>query len=72
MTASQPFTLSIEPVGGKAYQHGFHLGTDETIARQLAEEIYTHYRGNKAPNGVLTVALIRGKFWAVYDGSWNR
>ena len=32
------FSLSIEPVIGKSFQYGFHLGTDEKLARQIAEE----------------------------------
>lgn len=33
---TSPFVLSIEPTGKPAYQHGFHLGTDEPLARQIA------------------------------------
>jgi hypothetical protein len=61
------FTLSIEPTGKPAFVHGFHLGTDEKIACQIAEEMF-HGR-NKAGDRTCSVALIRGrKFVAFYDG----
>jgi hypothetical protein len=71
--ASQPktFTLSIEPTGGKAFVDGFHLGTDEQVARQIAEERF-HGR-NKHGMWTQTVALIYDrKLVAVYDGTWSR
>jgi len=64
------FTLSIEPTGKPAFQHGFHLGTDERVARQIAEEMF-HGR-NRAGAWTCTVALIRNrKLFAVYDGEWR-
>jgi hypothetical protein len=66
---AQPFTLSIEPTDGKSFQHGFHLGTDEHLARQIAEEKF-HAR-NKHGMPTVTVALIReGKLVDCYDGKW--
>jgi hypothetical protein len=68
MTA--PFLLSIEPTGGKSFLHGFHLGTDERLARMLAEERF-HNR-NAAGEHTCTVALIRDRrIVAVYDGAWQ-
>lgn len=60
------FTMTIEPVtGGPAVEHGFHLGTDETVARQLAEERCRH---GVAPEA-RTVALHRdGRIIDVFDG----
>jgi hypothetical protein len=61
------FTLSIEPQDGKAYQHGFHLGTIEETARSLAEEIFHHNIAKPR-----TVALIRDRrIYDVYDGRWS-
>lgn len=69
--AMGPFTLSIEPTGKPSFQHGYHLGTDERLARVLAEEHF-HNRNN-AGDWTCTVALIRDrKIVAVYDGEWNR
>jgi hypothetical protein len=59
------FTLSIEPVEGKTFQHGFHLGTIESTAREIAVEKF------HARNATKTVALIRGrKLFDCYDGRW--
>jgi hypothetical protein len=33
-----PFTLSIEETEGKSRQHGFHLGTDERVARLIVQD----------------------------------
>ena len=68
--ASTPYTLSIEPTGKPAFVHGFHLGTDAVVARQIAEEMF-HAR-NKAGEHTTTVALIRDrKFVSFYDGEWS-
>ena len=34
----QPFTLSIEETEGKSRAHGFHLGTDERVARIIVQD----------------------------------
>lgn len=63
-TRTPAFVLSIEPMNGPTRQHPFHLGTIETIAKQLAEEIY------KA-QGARTVALkLNGRTFDVFDGQW--
>lgn len=68
---ANPFTLSIEPTGGKAFVHGFHLGTDEAVAREIAVEMF-HGR-NKAGDYTCTVALIRDNAIVdIYDGRWSR
>ena len=69
--SSSPFTLSIEPTGKSAFQHPFHLGTNEVIARQIAVEMF-HGR-NQAGDYTCTVALIRDrKIVDFYDGEWSR
>jgi hypothetical protein len=34
------FTLSVEPVIGAVYRHPYHLGTDEAVARRVAEYLF--------------------------------
>jgi hypothetical protein len=74
-----PFTLSVETNAG-TFQHGFHLGTDERLARELVEGYFRNvdaaalaYIG-RAPKGathVVTVALKRdGYLFDVFDGAW--
>lgn len=60
------FTLSIETTC-RNYQHPFHLGTIEHVARTCAEEIFRRQR----PEPIVTVALIRDrKIFDVFDGTW--
>ncbi len=67
---TQTYTLSIEPVGAKAFQYGYHLGTQLPLAKQIAEEKF-HAR-NKHGLLTVTVALFRGGDMVdVYDGSWS-
>lgn len=69
-TTSHVFELSIEPVGAPTYRDGFHLGTDESIARRLAEEAFK-YRTPKVGTGIRSVALfLGGKLFDCYDGLW--
>lgn len=67
---NQPFTLSIErTLDGQVRQHGFHLGTDERLARQIAEEKF--HALNAAGMFTRTVALMRaGKMVDCYGGQW--
>lgn len=70
MTEVHTIQLSIEPTEGKAFLHGFHLGTDLRLAKQIAEEKF-HAR-NDYGMWTRTVALIlKGKIIACYDGSWT-
>ncbi len=66
---AQTFTLSIETTEGKSFINGFHLGTQEPLARQIAEEKFHARRNNGLP--VVTVALLLGnKMVDCYDGQW--
>ncbi len=66
----QVFTLSIEDTVGHSFQHGFHLGTDEKLARQIAEEKFNARVKYNLP--VVTVALIKaGKIVDCFDGKWS-
>jgi hypothetical protein len=47
-----PYILSIEYPGGYTKTHGFHLGTDERLAKQIAEEKFD-------AAGAISVALFR-------------
>lgn len=75
------YCLSIEPIDGKTFRHGFHLGTDLVVAKKIAAEKY-HQRNEAAKtratdlNGhcmwTRTVALFFGnKMVDVYDGQWS-
>jgi len=61
------FVLSIEPQTGPSFRHGFHLGTDLRVAREIALEYFV---ANKAK----TVALMRDrKIFDLFDGdTWSR
>jgi hypothetical protein len=67
------FTLSIEPTEGTAFQHLYHLGTDEAVARYCAEDIFGHrqwYQGRGRVT-IRTVALMRdGRMFDCFDGQW--
>lgn len=60
------FVASIEGADGVVRQHGYHLGTIESVARTCAVEIFRREQAT-------TVALKRdGVIWDVYDGSgWH-
>lgn len=64
------FTLSIAySDGSPTRQHGFHLGTDEKMARDLAVREWQRQKRNGTD--VATVALHRhGKMYAVFDGAF--
>jgi len=63
MTAT--FTMSIEPLEGPTYQHGFHLGTIESVARGLVED---HWKAG----GFRSLGLMRaGDLFDCYDGEWS-
>jgi hypothetical protein len=64
-----PFVLSIETTAGQSVQHGFHIGTDERLARQVAEEKFNARVKHGLP--IVTVALMRhGRIVDVFDGRW--
>lgn len=61
------FVLSIESTPGQSEQYGFHLGTDDRLARQIVEEKFRWRVHNNVP--VVTMALKRnGKIFDVYYG----
>ena len=63
------FVLSIETKPGHSEQYGFHLGTNEQLARQIVEEKFRFFVQSSLP--VVTMALIRdGKLFDCYDGQW--
>lgn len=72
-TPDQTITLSVE-TDKETFVHGFHLGTEEKLARRLAEEFFLYrilpeHRGTY----IRSVALIRdGKLVATFDGEWDR
>jgi hypothetical protein len=69
MKMSITYTMSIEAEEGKAWQHGFHLGTEEALARQIVEEKFQARVKHDLP--VVTIALLRDrKVVDVFDGRW--
>ncbi len=61
------FTMSIEPLEGSTYQHGFHLGTIEGVARQVVE---SHWKAGVVER-FRSLGLIRGgNLFDVFDGEW--
>jgi hypothetical protein len=64
-----PYVLSIEVKEGETVQHGFHLGTQLPLARQIAVEMFHARANNGLP--VVTVALMQnGKVVDVYSGKY--
>ncbi len=64
--------LSIEETEGKSRQHGFHLGTDEKLARQITTEKMQAFITYHMP--VVSMALIRNRkiVDVLYaDGEWQ-
>jgi hypothetical protein len=51
------FILSIEETEGKSRQHGYHLGTDEPLARQIVEEKMRYFVEHNLP--IISMALIK-------------
>lgn len=76
--AAEPYTLSIEPIDGKTFLHGFHLGTDLRLAKQIAEEKFRARNSSPVEKDLdgrtmktRTVALKQGgKLVDVFDGEW--
>jgi hypothetical protein len=66
---ANPFLISIEPVEGPSFRHGFHAGTIEPVARKLVEDMF---RGRNARGDwTRTIALMRdGKLFDTFDGRW--
>ena len=66
------YVLSIEDRPGHSYDHGFHLGTVESVAREIAEDKMRCCRENQWPmvslglkwEGKLVDTLYR-------DGTWH-
>lgn len=67
MKQMSPFTMSIEPVIGTSYQHGFHLGTQEKLARQICEERFT--RGDCKTVGLKQDGKLIDMFYG--NGEWH-
>lgn len=64
------YCLSIEPTGKPSYQYGYHLGTDERLARSIVEEKFAAM--NAAGFGVCTMALVLDREVVdVFDGRWS-
>lgn len=70
ISQTTPFVLSIEPMEGKTFQHGYHLGTNIEVAKTIAAEMFHALNQQGMPTR--TVALMRGdKMVDCYDGTWS-
>lgn len=56
---SNPFTMSIEETPLNSKQYGFHLGTDEKLARTIVEDKFKARKLFNIPT--VTIALMRDK-----------
>lgn len=56
---TSPFTMSIEESFGNSKQYGFHLGTDEKLARTIVEDKFKARVSHHMPT--VTIALILDK-----------
>ncbi len=54
-----PFTMSIEETAGSSKQYGFHLGTDEKLAREIVQDKFKARVSHHIPT--VTIALVRDK-----------
>lgn len=61
------FALVVQTDDG-SYQHGYHLGTDEWVARDLAEEICVLRRPRIGTHTVRVELLEGGRLVDEYDG----
>ncbi len=68
---NKPFCMSIETTAGVSHLHGFHLGTDEQLARKIVEEKFSARLIWKLPT--YTIALTRNRRMVdVFDGKdWH-
>ena len=64
------FSLLVETDAGP-YQHPYHLGTVESTARRIAEEVFRSHYPRKG-QFVLSVALMHdGQLYDAFDGEWG-
>ena len=64
------YTLSIETDAG-TYQHGYHLGTIENIARSMAEHIFDSHTPRQGTVIRTVAVMLKGKMVDCYDGKWS-
>ena len=63
----KPFEMSIETTEGNSFKNGFHLGTDESLARAIVMERYAARVNAGVPT--VTIALMRdGRIVDVWMG----
>jgi hypothetical protein len=68
--SDDPFCMSIEAEPLKGRLHGFHLGTDEGMARTIVMDHFDAMVRNKQP--VITIALMRrSRIVDVFNGEWS-
>ena len=62
------FAASIEFKDGCSFQHGYHLGTIEPIARKCVEDLFRGRVTNYLPTVTITLKF-DGKIVDVFDGT---
>ena len=68
-TKTRTYEMTIEPMeGGPAVRHGFHLGTDERLARDLVVERLRH---GVAPVARTVGLWLGNRLVDVFDGQWT-
>jgi hypothetical protein len=78
--SNHSFVLSIEPMDGPTFIHKFHLGTDLSMAKTIASEIFKGRNRSKLIKdyhghimSTRTVAILYNhNIVSVYDGEWDR
>lgn len=63
------YTLSIETDAG-TYQHGYHLGTIENVARDMAGYIYGRFTPRIGTRIVTVALMLDGRMVDCFDGHW--
>jgi hypothetical protein len=69
MSNADQLLLSIEPVDGDVYIHGFNLGTDVAVARGVASAMFASRNSTGTPTRTVAL-LLRGHVIDCYDGMW--
>jgi hypothetical protein len=69
VSSTDQILLSVEPVDGDVYIHGFNLGTDVAVARGIAAEMFDSRNITGMPTRTVAL-LIGGHVIDYYDGTW--
>ena len=65
-----PFLLSIEPVNGASFRAGFHLGSDEAVARAIVVERFSGRNAYGMATRSCALLDANGAIVDVFSGTW--